>query len=261
MAARIPQRARVRTGGRTFDRTTAPAYRGGGAFSVTDLPSLKLWLDASDSDTRTEYSGKVGQWDDKSGEDNHATMGDDANRPLVVSAEQNGLDVLRFDGSTDHMFHPVIAASPWQLSVFFVFKHRENSNGVLWGHRDHFTRLIQLGFDAGNDFHMTLRSNTSSLIKIAGTKTQDAWMHGLLQLDATNSVHNLWINGTAQTASTEDFSGEDFTVTNNVISGAEVLGVSYQPLVDIAEIVIADGVWTDAEKSSLFAYADSKWGL
>ena len=40
-----------------------------------------LWLDAADSSTITESGGAVSQWDDKSGNDRHATQGTAGNRP------------------------------------------------------------------------------------------------------------------------------------------------------------------------------------
>lgn len=45
-----------------------------------------LWLEASDSSTITETGGLVSQWDDKSGNDNHATQGTAADQPLFETA-------------------------------------------------------------------------------------------------------------------------------------------------------------------------------
>jgi len=57
-----------------------------------------IWLDAADATTVTETAGAVSQWNDKSGNGRDATAGAGI-EPDYVLAEQNGLNVIRFDGS------------------------------------------------------------------------------------------------------------------------------------------------------------------
>jgi hypothetical protein len=65
--------------------------------------TTQLWLDASDSATITLVSGAVSQWNDKSGNNRHATQTVSASRPTVATAALNGLDGLNFDGSNDFL--------------------------------------------------------------------------------------------------------------------------------------------------------------
>jgi len=61
-----------------------------------------LWLDAGDADTVTETSGAVSQWDDKSGNGRNATAGAGI-EPDYVLAEQNGLNVVRLNGTSQYL--------------------------------------------------------------------------------------------------------------------------------------------------------------
>jgi hypothetical protein len=47
--------------------------------------ATQLWLDASDASTITESEGSVSQWDDKSGNDNHATQGSASQQPTYAT--------------------------------------------------------------------------------------------------------------------------------------------------------------------------------
>jgi hypothetical protein len=70
--------------------------------------STSLWLDAADSSTLFDAvsggslvaaDGAVARWEDKSGNARHATQATLGSRPLRKTSIQNGLDVLRFNGS------------------------------------------------------------------------------------------------------------------------------------------------------------------
>ena len=64
-------------------------------FSPSELSNMKLWLDAADASTITHSSNAVSQWNDKSGNGNHAIQSTSDNRPTTIS---NG---IQFDGSND----------------------------------------------------------------------------------------------------------------------------------------------------------------
>ena len=83
-----------------------------GPIVPTEIAGLQLWLDASDASTLFDATtggslvaanGGVARWEDKSGNSRHATQGTAGARPARKTAVQNGLDVLRFDGSDDFM--------------------------------------------------------------------------------------------------------------------------------------------------------------
>ena len=65
-----------------------------------------IWLDAAEASTITLNSGAVETWNDKSGNTRHFSQSTATSRPTVVSASQNGLNTLSFDGSDDHLNGP-----------------------------------------------------------------------------------------------------------------------------------------------------------
>lgn len=56
------------------------------SFAPTDISGLQLWLDATDSDTITESGGSVSQWDDKSGNANHAVQASGSLQPTYTGS-------------------------------------------------------------------------------------------------------------------------------------------------------------------------------
>jgi hypothetical protein len=97
--------------------TTIP---GGEVFAPLDIPGLKLWLDASDTSSFTLTGALVDQWNDKSGEGNHATQVVGANRPTRVAGILNGNHIVRFDGTNDNMDLPDLAPLIGADSTVFI---------------------------------------------------------------------------------------------------------------------------------------------
>ncbi|MDR0353471.1 MAG: fibronectin type III domain-containing protein, partial [Opitutaceae bacterium] len=59
---------------------------------------LRLWLKA-DAGVETDANGKISEWADQSGLNNHATQTNANNRPEVVAGALNGLSVVKFDAA------------------------------------------------------------------------------------------------------------------------------------------------------------------
>lgn len=72
-------------------------------FAPTDIANLGLWLDAADAASVTLNGSNVAQWNDKSGNAQHASQGTAANQPVYTTAAQNGKNVVTFDGVNDHL--------------------------------------------------------------------------------------------------------------------------------------------------------------
>jgi hypothetical protein len=68
-------------------------------FVPTDIAGFKLWLDASNTATITEASGRVSQWDDGSGSGNHVVQATGGSQPLTGSDTQNSLNVITFSNA------------------------------------------------------------------------------------------------------------------------------------------------------------------
>jgi hypothetical protein len=95
-----------------------------------DEITTSLWLDASDGDTLTlDVSNNVEQWDDKSGNNKHATQGTSANRPAYSTTAWDGvLPALTFDGTNDQLITTL--SLPASHSVFFVAERGVQGNNT-----------------------------------------------------------------------------------------------------------------------------------
>lgn len=106
--------------------------QGGVPFVPTNIAGCQLWLDAADADTISIGTG-VSQWDDKSGQGNNATQTLGANQPSYQLAVQNGLNVIRFDGSNDYLLANSLASALTgnDTPYSFLFAFSKNNSNVL----------------------------------------------------------------------------------------------------------------------------------
>lgn len=70
--------------------------------TVIPIGGLQVWLDAADSSTVTIATG-VSSWRDKSGTGNTVVQATGALQPTYESAVQNGLNIVRFNGTTQYL--------------------------------------------------------------------------------------------------------------------------------------------------------------
>ena len=96
----------------TFSGTsiTNNSTQTGVGFVPTDIPGLKIWYQGD------SYNGTTGTATDLSGNANHGTQSTSGNRPTHVANEQNGNDVMRFDGSNDFLD----ITTPFALTSFTI---------------------------------------------------------------------------------------------------------------------------------------------
>ena len=137
-------------------------------FSITDLSSLNLWLDAADTSTITHSANAVSQWNDKSGNNNHATAS--SANPTTGSDTIDGKNVITL-GSNKLIGNSAPSAANWQ-------------------------DLYIVGWDGGATFDSydglftgTTQTGTANGIGIIG--------HSGSTNSGTNWFDNLYINGTS----------------------------------------------------------------
>lgn len=100
------------------ERYLARKYRlptGRAIVAPTDLRDCALWLDAAQGVT-LDGSSKVSQWNDLSGNNNHATQSTPGSRPGVVTV--NGQTAIAFDGTDDQLIASNI--TPTDSTCFLV---------------------------------------------------------------------------------------------------------------------------------------------
>jgi len=186
------------------------------AFSVASVPGTgastapsgaSLWMKADAGVTLV--SGRVAQWSDQSGNNNHGVQGTAARQPLLVPGAVNGRPSLRFDNIDDYLTvanAPSLNFGSGSFSISYWYKSAMedsiaghfrkgdspfNLNGKGWEFRNQF-RLIEFSRSTGAGTTPRLQ-----YMSPAGGR----WYHITAVYNAASMVATLYINGVA-TAST-----------------------------------------------------------
>jgi hypothetical protein len=226
-----------------------------------------LWLDAADSSTLFDATsggslvaadGAVARWEDKSGNGRHVRQATIGNRPQRKIAIQNGLDVVRFDGSNDLLSSVSTSIGYSGASVFLVWRRRSGANnaGGLFLHNDNTfpNRLFNIysadgasiRFEAGG-------ANTAPSTTISGLSSGAAYLtSGTFN---TSGTGNHWINGSGlQTHIASYF----VSVAASVVTVGSYAGFWDG---DIIETVILATAATTIDRQLIEGYLAHKWGL
>ena len=115
-------------------------------FSPSDLSNNNLWLDASDSASITHSSNAVSQWNDKSGNNYHATA-PSGGEPTTGSASINGKNVLTW-ASGKRMNRSTPTSANWQ-DVYVVAQWTGGSSFSSSSHPGIFGGSINAGGQEG----------------------------------------------------------------------------------------------------------------
>jgi len=239
----------IKAGSTTIKRV----YRGGtnvwGDWTPGGI-TTSLWLDAQDSSTITHSSNAVSQWDDKSGNSNHATQSTASSQPTysstVMAGGKPGLD---FD--VDYMSFPEIDGT--DKTIFFVWEPDAAVQNFLMTHS---TNNIQV------------KTNSSNKAEYANNPL---WYPNGFQSSASISLNNISIvgfvldstltysvNGTAQNDSAITRDNSQTNTKFNQIGRLK----SFSPVLNgkIGEIVVMDSV-SSTDREKMEGYLAHKWGL
>jgi hypothetical protein len=239
-------------------------------FSPANIPGITAWWDASDPSTLFDATsggiavaagGEVARLEDKSGNGRHFTQDTSANRPTRKTSEQNGLDVLRLDGTNDQM---AIAAdfsaffSEDAGTAFVVAK----AESVTTNDDIPYLNACVLSFDLAIHAFVMLRSNntaasfgydngirTASLSYVPGNWKVFSTTHGGGSLLFS-------INGSSPSST----SLGTRTFTSNVLR----LGSNSEETVfldgDVGEIITYNVALSTADREAVETYLMDKWG-
>lgn len=227
---------------------------GGGGFSPGDLGNLALWLDASDVST----IGAVSQWDDKSGNDNHATQGVGANQPVTGIRTQNSLNVIDFDGSSQYLELPsgVYGIPNAENTIYIVYASDDDTRGSqrLVSMTESGGTRYYIEADLDNDRLRMINNTTFSAVIVSAADDTNPHIVGF-SFNGTDTL-SPFVDGTDYTSgSGAAESGIDAATIGARASGSELLdGI-------ICEICIFTEAHDSTKKSQMFSYFTAKWGL
>jgi hypothetical protein len=235
--------------------------------------------DATSGGSLVAADGAVARWEDKSGNNRHATQGTSGSRPLRKASVQGGRDVLRFDGTSDFMTVPSSAAAftflhSAQATVFVVVKVTDQADGIEnvvidTNGGDTLLRGYNLSWQATSDAVYAFVTNGGS--RSAWGTHNNAFTPGGFSL--TTVITDI-TNGTAVDRTKMRKNGGspiagDNIYTNNGSSSDSTYDMSLgrgnggagHVNGDIAEIIIYDSALSDTDRASVENFLISKWHI
>lgn len=227
-------------------------------FSPSQVSDMAYWYDASNLGSLWQDAARttpvvadgdpVGAWDDLSGNDYHVTQGTAGNRPTYKTAVQNGLPVLRGDGSNDYLENTSYANDyPVYFAAVVIPRHATDS-GVFHDRTDQ--QRLGLLADTGDGWRQ-LSNN-------AGTH------RGTCTEGAESVVGAAFNTGTACFVRVDGVEGaaEDLSIDQGG-SGIRILraaGAGASATCDICELIAYSAIPSAGDRASLESYLTSKWG-
>lgn len=231
-------------------------------FTPTSIAGLQLWLDGSDITTLFTDSAKttpvtsdgdvVGAWADKSGNGNDVLQTTTANKPLYKVNIKNNKSALLFDGISDYLVNAFTQLSqPYNVIIVAQMNASIVNNGV--------SAYLFDGNDVTNrNLIFKDASGTPDCWSIyAGTPIQDGdcnsnWNVYFTLFSGVSS--DLRINGTSVVSGDAGSNNLDgITIACNYLT-TSIFFKGY-----IAEILIYDPSISDANRSLLENYLNTKW--
>jgi hypothetical protein len=224
------------------------------------LISTALWLDAADASTVTTVSGAVSQWNDKSGNNRHATQSTAGSRPTYSATGFNNLPGVTFDGNDDNMLHGLTSGGPCTLiSVYKINALQTDYRGV-----------IAVG-SVSTSGSMLLARVTTSFIGSYGTTdiaSSVAYSNGqsviaAIEDDNGSSLKYFWINGSRSGQFTDNPVGQAYPHIGGLTS-AQLGGGGVIPqtcAMTMAETLVLPNVASAINRQKVEGYLAHKWGL
>jgi hypothetical protein len=222
-----------------------------------------LWLDAADAATVTTVSGAVSQWNDKSGNANHATQSTSGSRPTRQAAVQNGLGALLFDGTDDWLSGTTTPCTSDAKTIISVARNSNATGGTVYMNRQgsnakFLTRQI---FGASTSFVSgDATTNNVTIATNLSTQWQGFTISSWTQQSSNRAVF-YWNNGTSY-ATTGIPLAELGSSGYRVGAAQDGVGVVIQPHPgNICELVVLNLEASTDTRQRIEGYLAWKWGL
>lgn len=231
------------------------------------------WFDSSDASSIIEVDGRISQWNDKSGNNYHATQTTSGNRPVINSSLFNGYRTVYFDGTSRflNLGTALGTIKPANFSVFVVGKFAVTSSKTNMLGSMHSTGNA---YTCWGDIGTARTANDGKIEYSFGIGSSYSW--GV----TTNSVieTNKWFSGgfVYSGGSLPKWFVDGLEVPVSLLGGTATGcgGTAYSYCLgrsgdyngqylngNIAEVLIFKRALTEQEVYSINIYFKNKWGV
>lgn len=222
--------------------------------SPLDIATPALWLDASDAASITESGGLVSQWNDKSGNNRHATASSTA-RPTTGTRTVGGRNALDFNGTANSMAtggsaFPTAATH----TVFLVYQldsASQSRTSVLLTAATIGDQEIRVAGFGSTAVQYVFNNNLGT------TMASIAIGLGPIVFSAREATASMRSAGAGVVSTT---SGSAFAWSSgSMLIGSRTAGNYVDGL--LCEVIIYPTTLTDSQTASVEAYLAAKWGI
>lgn len=213
---------------------------------ITAIPNLGLWLDGSDSSTITHLLGSVSQWDDKSGNDYHATQGTASLQPTYSEVDNS----LSFSDDALSLPSATGVANTSASTMFIVYSEDIDQTNPLYSQSDggsaklhvhaRATGNVRIEANGAEVLSSGLSFDNDKHVIVAGNDTVDLFLHK--------------DGGVADTATV----GTPTALTSPASLGNRDFNSSHLDG-KIYEVIFYERALTDTEKNTVGNYLADKW--
>lgn len=229
---------------------------------LTETPfkygSPAIWLDAKDTSTVQLTSGRVSQWTDKSGNNNHFIQTNAAKRPLLSESgiffEANG---------AYHLENSSYSRNTNSLCAFMAVKEAGRGTGTnIYGRWLSF--FLQGGLDYNNLNSIILTNNTpnSGDIEVYRNSGTQAWIPKLtlnemtiIGFELSGTSVKIWKNASSATGTTSSTAIN----TNRVRIGADTVEADSNIHGRVYEVVVFNSPPASPNITNIQLYLERKW--
>lgn len=229
-----------------------PAVSGG--FDPASISGLQLWLDGSDASTITQSGGAISQWNDKSGNANHATQSG-VGKPTVVSAAQNGLNGVGFDSASAQFFNlaSLIDLSSTGYTCIAVLKVYDGAYAFGAAYSASVGDIsVSLLWVAGEGIFSTGTNSYAASVAEISLLVQQVSVDN----DGTNG--SIFYNGSDVTDNESGYS-EYSVMKFDLLGKAVIYSSSFYSGAMICEYLLYSGVLSNTNRQLVEAYLKTKW--
>lgn len=208
---------------------------------------LTAWFDASVTTSVTTATGGVSQWDDLSGNGNHATQGTSGNRPDSVT---NAIDFVAANG--DKLATTMSASSLSRCAALVIKPDVTSGYSSVVGSTTVGTGCWLFGFFNGK---LNVQSGYIADLGNMANSTIGTSSRSVVLCNTTDTTWRLSLNGTAESGT------HSRTLTSGRSLGFGIANGSSNPYDGtMCEAIIAPSLST-ADQQRLEGYLAHKWGL
>lgn len=219
------------------------------------IPGLLAWWDGSDSSTISIGTG-ISQQTDKSGNSYTRTQATGSKQPTVVSGAQNGLNAIRYTGSSSQLFS--LASTINLAGVGYTVLT------VCWRGGPTGANVVEILGNSSVTLVYAFEWYSNQIIYTTGTGqqrrtnttvTSTAYNQISVDMDSAGTTGNIYVNGTLNNKATMD------TASTAVMQFDQVGRADGAYMnAEEGETLVYSGVLSTANRQALEAYLKAKWG-